>query len=59
MLQNPMISMSGPAGAPVRGSKPNDRGDREVPGDTEKRNPWNVTVPQIGVGRLALLFEGA
>ena len=51
MLQNPMISMSGPAG-PLRfgvqtPSKPNDRCDRWVLGGTEKRTPWNPSVPHI------------
>ena len=67
MIQNPMISRSGLAG-PLRfgvqtPSKPHDRCDRGVLGGTEKRTPWNPSVPVIvgfcGAGRLALVLEGA
>ena len=60
-LQKPMISISGPAG-PLRfgvqtPSKPHDRCDRGVLGGTEKRTPWNPSVPQSGLAVWPLFLK--
>ena len=61
MLQKPMISMSGPA-RPLRfgvqtPSKPHDRCDHGVLGGTEKRTPWNPSVPQSGLAVWPLFLK--